>query len=1079
MPKPPQHTLIWSNDPPRYELQTQGQSVQWFHSGDDSAFSGWLEIHTAFAFVGQAGRLSVLKEARPRGSSYWYAYHRQGQRTRKRYLGRTDQVTFARLEQEAHALIGEPVSATARPRPDAPSSELKGLLLSSKLSVPRPPSFLVERARLLTELDLISTHPLTLISASAGSGKTTLLSAWAASKRGQERGGRTQASEQALAWLSLEELDNDPIRFWDLVIAALRRCHPALGETALTLLHSPQSLPLSICLAALLQEVEQNAQGLILLLDDYHVIADQAIIDSMFFLVEHLPTSLHLVLSSRTDPDLPLSRLRVRGQLLEIRDQDLRFSKLEAASFLRNAMSLPLSEDDVSTLSQRTEGWIAGLHLAALSLRKRSDHAAFVKNFAGTHRHLLDYVQQDILAPLPESLQNFLLQTAIVPRMNAALCQAVTDASGESESQQRLQALEQANLFLVPLDEQRQWYRYHDLFREALLARLHSSHPQLVPLLHLRAARFYEARSEWREAITHALAASDHVYAASLMERASGSFWSRGETKTLHSWVFSLPDAVLCEHLYLALGAAFRFFDAVNLSSQEIYVGIVAQVEHTFTRLEALLPPPHTRLRQEQPHREISKSEAVWIEQRLLQLRALIELRGILRQNDAGRLRNLIRELDALPPDEDTHCNIIPLYLTFWLTTMYQEYGVPLLPRLSAAKQQLLEERDLLMATRVLSWSAQIRSTYAIQLHQAQQECLEALALAEQIGAHTPWEGYLYYCLFVISYAWNRLEEAPDWLQRLRRLAQNWQHMQLLAVTEIFSAQLGLARGDLAAAEEALHQLKALLEQGGLAYHAPWVTVLRVKLWLAQGKLAEAAAWAAQTTFSSDAWNPLRRWELLMLVRVLVAQQHYEQAGEMLSRFSHHLDREGSVDTVVEFLALHLLALHHAGKSAQAMCVAARLFALTEPEGHLRVYLDEGRPMHQALAALLDVEPKDDEPDGAAVAVSRPYILRLLAAFEQEEKSESSPHVPLIQASQAVPVPERAASASSQIIEPLTEREQEVLQWLSEGASNQQIANELVIQLSTVKKHVSSLLAKLGAENRTQAIAQARAASLL
>ncbi|GHO60970.1 hypothetical protein KSB_94450 [Ktedonobacter robiniae] len=250
-------------------------------------------------------------------------------------------------------------------------------------------------------------------------------------------------------------------------------------------------------------------------------------------------------------------------------------------------------------------------------------------------------------------------------------------------------------------------------------------------------------------------------------------------------------------------------------------------------------------------------------------------------------------------------------------------------------------------------------------------------------------------------------------------------------------------------------------------------------MWLAQGKLAEAAAWAAQTTFSPDAWNPLRRWELLMLVWVLVAQQHYEQAGEMLSRFSRHLDREGSVDTVIEFLALHLLALHHAGKGAQTMCVAARLFALTEPEGHLRVYLDEGRPMRQALAALLDAQPEDDEPDGAAVAVSRPYVLRLLAAFEQEEKPESMPHAPLIQKSQAVPVPERAASASPQIIEPLTGREQEVLSLLAEGASNQQIANELVIQLSTVKKHVSSLLAKLGAESRTQAIAQARTASLL
>ncbi len=391
------------------------------------------------------------------------------------------------------------------------------------------------------------------------------------------------------------------------------------------------------------------------------------------------------------------------------------------------------------------------------------------------------------------------------------------------------------------------------------------------------------------------------------------------------------------------------------------------------------------------------------------------------------------------------------------------------------------------MTTRLSSWLACVRALYAAQLRQAQQDARSALALAKQIGTYTPSEGYLYYCLFVVSYAWNRLEEASDWLAQLLRLAQDWQHMELLVVGETCAAQLGLARGDLSATEEALHRLEVLLEQSGFAHHVPWVNVVQVHLWLARGNLAEASAWAAQTTFSPESWNPLHRWELLMLVRVLLARQQYQQAVETLSRFSQYLDREGSIDTVLEFLALSVVSLHHAGNSAQAAHVAARLFAITEPEGHLRVYLDAGTPMRQVLSALLadahpgkDEAPAEDEPGSATVAIARPYVLRLLAAFEQEEqKKKNALHHSLAKTPHASSVPGRVASASPALVEPLTEREQEVLRLLAAGASNQQIAAALVIQLSTVKKHVSNLLAKLGAESRTQAIAQARAFSLL
>jgi len=441
---------------------------------------------------------------------------------------------------------------------------------------------------LLRELDAARSYPLTLVSASAGSGKTTLLSAWVVSSRQGER-PRAAGRKPALAWLSLEALDNDPIRFWASVIAALRTCLPKIGQTALALLHSREAPPLSTILTALLNELVQGSGDIILILDDYHVISDQTIHDSLLFLLDHLPVRMHLVLATRTDPALPLSRLRVRGQLIEIRSSDLRFTQEEATSFLLQRMGLPLSEEDVVTLQHRTEGWIAGLHLAALSLRKQQDLSGWVSDFAGSYRYLLDYVQQDILERLPVPLQHFLLQTSIVTRMNAALCQAIIAGPSLHVSQEMLEEVERANLFVVPLDEQRQWYRYHDLFREALRARLHTAQPELVPLLHIRAARWYESQGEWREAIAHTLAAPDYPLAASLMEQAAPAFWLSGEASAVHTWVLALPDIVLRAHTRLALDAALRFLNFVHISTETVHASMAAQVQRTITRMEEIL----------------------------------------------------------------------------------------------------------------------------------------------------------------------------------------------------------------------------------------------------------------------------------------------------------------------------------------------------------------------------------------------------------------------------------------------------------------------------------------------------------
>jgi LuxR family maltose regulon positive regulatory protein len=1048
MSKSSLHVFIWSEKHQRYELQSHGYSNQWFHPGDEPAFTRWLEEHTSFAFVGQAGRLSVIKEGRSGGRGYWYAYHKQARHTRKGYLGLSAQVTFARLEEQARSLGSWSSSPTLARNPVRPVSALSIPLLSTKLVPPRVPSFLVERPRLLNDLDAIWTHQLTLVSASAGSGKTTLLSAWVSKQ------------EQCVAWLSLDTMDNDPIRFWTACIAALRRCLPTLGEEAFALLHSREAPPLSTILATLLNEIMQADREVIFILDDYHVIEDQAIHHGLLFLLDHVPATLHLVLATRTDPELPLSRLRVRGQMVEIRSSDLRFTQEETASFLVQSMSLPLTEEDVSILSKRTEGWIAGLHLAALSLRKRQDLSSFVKDFEGSHRHLLDYVQQDILARLPVPLQDFLLQTSVVRSMNAATCQAVTASPTLEASQQMLEEMERANLFVVPLDEQRQWYRYHDLFREALLARLHASQPELVPLLHLRAARFYERASLWREAIAHALASPDYAYAASLMEQAAPQFWLRGEARTIHSWVLALPDVVLRSHLRLALEAALRFLNSVNLSAETPYTSMQVQVERTIMRMEGLL-----RCRQEPA---LSGAEIALIERRLRLLRALIEARGLLKHGDQERLRHLVLEIEALPPDEEASWNMIPLSFTFWLTSLLQQEGALLVPRLLSAKQ-MMEAGDPLVRVRVRTWLADAY-IQAGQLHLARQECLEALALIEQTGGRTTWSGYLQYSLFNICYARNRLEEAADWLQRSLRGAQDWHQVELLVLGRRAQARLGLARGDLQTAQEALHKLEALVEQEGSANHARWVIDTRLHVWLAQGNLAEASVWAAQTMLSPNVSSPVHTEEVLMRVRVLLAQQQYALAVEQLQRWSQHLDRPGDIPTALEWMALSVVALRYADKREQAVRVAARLLALTDPEGSIRVYLDAGEPMKQVLQTLLEASQGDD-PDSLTISFSRPYVARLLAVFEQEEcKLKKGRDASPAPSYQTLPQPAHSTVPCT-LSEPLSQQEQRVLRLLVAGQTYVEMAQALVVSPNTIKTQVSSIYRKLGVNRRAEAIA--------
>lgn len=1102
MPRSSPHSFIWSEAQQHYELITNGQTEYCFRQGDEPTWRNWLDAHTAFAFVGKSGRISVLKEARLRGAGYWYAYRTQARHTRKHYLGPTIKMTFDRLEEAVMTLRSKSLSASfahvltpqekevpfphqatfgpekSRPR-ILPQAELTGVLYPLKLSCPRLSIPLVERMRLLKELDAVYSHPLTLISAPAGSGKTMLLSSWVTlSNRGRPPQGDLEMTREtelngarrSFAWLSLDERDNDPLSFGNAVIAALRTCSPTLGRRAFAMLHASEPPALSTILLAIFQEVVEDGSEIILILDDYHVISDQAILSAMPFFIDHLPGNLHLVLVTRTNPELPLSRFRLRGQMLEIRDLDLRFTQEEAASFLTKAMGLPLSEGDVAILHQRTEGWIAGLQLAALSLRKREDLSAFIKDFGGSHRYLLDYVQQEILVQLPGTLQDFLLQISILPRMNAALCQAVTASLTLQESQDMLEALERANLFVVPLDDERQWYRFHDLFREALCARLYATQPQLAPLLYQRAACFYEMVGEQREAIVCALSVPDYAYAAVLIEQVAESFWLNGETRIVQSWVLSLPDVILRTHLRLALEASLRFLDSVTIGIKTVHTSIQTLVGQTITRLEGIL--------RRKSEMALSEAEEAWIERRLYLLRALIEGRSILRRGDIEQMRLLIHEMEDLPTDSEEIWNMIPLSFVFWLKASLQGEGALLIPQLRQAQERMLETRDHLATIRVMTWLA-FAYLQAAQLHLAHRQCLDALTLIELTGSRTAAAGYLQYYLFTIYYSWNRLEEASHALQCLRRIAQDWYQVELLSLGEKALMQLSLAQGDLATAHQALQRAEKLVKQEEFADHARWVVAIRIEYWLAEGKLTAASHWVTQTAFSSERWNPLCKGEALMLVRVLLAQQQYTRAVETLEHLRQHLDHPGDLATTLHFLALYMVALYQSGKREQTTLVALRLLQLSEPENIIRVYLDTGPLMQQVLFLTLQAVSQEGQSSAPAILLFKPFISRLLAIFEQAERGswqgEDLSPAPLYKA----PLHSEDHTGKSAALKLLSAQEQRVLHLLVAGQTNAEIAEALIVSPNTIKTQISSIYRKLNVRRRAEAIAAATRQHLL
>ncbi len=892
-------------------------------------------------------------------------------------------------------------------------------LLVTRFRIPPARARMITRERLIEDLHQSQRVALFLLSASAGFGKTTLLSAWA-----------RQSSSQ-VAWLSLDEQDNDPTHFWIYVVAALRTRFPELGETALALLNAPQLPLFPTVLTTLINELAEMEVETTLILDDYHIITEEAVHESLLFLLEHLPTNVHLMISSRVDPPLPLSRLRARGQMIEMRDADLSLSQEETGSFLRQVMGLRLEDEDVARLMQRTEGWIAGLQLAALSMRKQDDLSTLVRSFSGKQRFIRDYVRDEILQGQSPSMQRFLLQTSILSRVNADLCRAVT---GESGSQEILDKLERANLFLMPLDEERQWYRFHPLFTEAVQYEAKQRLGEdALHVLYQKASRWYEEQDFLAEAIEIALTAQDFVHAIALIEKHIDPRNSHNELYTLRRWMEQLPEDLLNIHPLVCLIDAMTLLYTLDRGAPE-----------TRARVERSLAQAERYWQREGDRQQIGK---VWT------LRA--EMASW--QGDFAYMAVAAREALRLLEEDEKEWRAVALLHggsgEFFVGSLDQAWAM-----LQQARTLFEETGNDYGARAAIQLSGNVLQEQGA-LHQAAQSYQRVLKLA---GEDISDQAYTQLGLSKLCYEWNELERAEQLASRVQVIGQQLaQEMgsSLVNETLLFPASLLLAhiqhaRGEHADANERLQTL-LVDEQRQIAFQrSREVLYWHTRLQLARGELDEIESRAANRS-QFDERQPFvqQEYEALLDVRILIAQGQAQKALCKLESWGQHVQARASKRSELQLLIVEALA--HAANGSRAEGIQRLMQALgrARAEGYQRIFLDEGKAMENLLRATL--------PDVQDEAIMY-YVQTLLRAFESE-------HGPL----------NKVLVSSEVLIEPLTAREQEVLHLLADGASNREIANHLVVSLATAKKHVANILSKLGAENRTQAIARARTFFLL
>jgi LuxR family maltose regulon positive regulatory protein len=940
---------------------------------------------------------------------------------------------------------------------------MAGPLLETKLHVPRGRRGLVARPRLIERLSRGAESALTLVSAPAGFGKTTLLTEWLAD---------TPADGRSAAWLSLDQPDNDPARFWKYLIAALETAAPAVGAGALSLLRSPQE-PIEAVLATLLNDLSALSNDVVLVLDDYHVIDARDVQDGMAFLLEHLPPQMHLVIAGRADPALPLSRLRGRGELVEIRAADLRFTPDEAAAYLNEVMGLVLTAQDVAALEGRTEGWIAALQLAALSLQGRDDAAGFIAGFAGDDRYIVDYLVEEVLQRQPENVRSFLLKTSILSRLSGSLCDAVT---GQDGGKAMLEALDRGNLFLVQLDDRRRWYRYQHLFGDVLRAHLEDEQPDRVRELHLRASDWYERNGERSEAIRHALAAEDFERAADLVELALPALRRGRQYATLRLWLEALPEELIRVRPVLSVGYAGAL----------MVRGEVEGVEARLLDAERWLDTSTgqgIRDGHMSPTSPMSPTEMVVVDEK--EFRGLPSAIAMYRAGQAlvlgdvaGTMTHARRALDLV--GEDDHLGrgspAALLGLACWTIG-----DLDAAQRWYADAIASLEKAGHL--SDVIGCSIAVADIRVVQgrLREAMSTYERGLQHATDQAA-PPLRGTadMHVGMSQLLRERNDLEAAVQHLLTGRELGEHAGLPQNRYRWRVAMARIREAEGDLDGALDLLNEAERVYD-GDFSPNVRPVPALRARVLVALGRMGEALGWARERGLSvDDDLSYLREFEHITLAKVLLAHHTTEpaerslhEAAGLLERLLQAAEDGGRTGSVIEIMVLQALANQTQGDIPAALASLQRALTLSEPEGYVRVFVDEGPPMAALLRAVTRAA------HGEQQGIARDYARRLVAAVDKTEDSTPVRQGLAEDRQRLAEDRQRLAEDRQGLVEPLSKRELEVLRLLGTDLDGPDIARELVVSLNTVRTHTKNIYAKLGVNNRRAAVRRADQLDLL
>jgi len=906
---------------------------------------------------------------------------------------------------------------------------MNSAILNTKLFIPTFRKEMVSRPRLIEKLNQGINKKLTLISAPAGFGKTMLVSTWVEDLRQ----GLSKENKNQVIWLSLDENDNDLARFLSYFIAALNQIEEtdtAFGKGALNLLQSPQPPPSESILTLLINEISTFHNRIILVLDDYHLIDTQLVHNALVFLIENMPPQFHLVISTREDPLLHLSRLRARGQVTELRAADLRFTSSEAAEFLNQVMGLDLTTDDIVALEDRTEGWIAGLQLAALSIQGRDDSTSFIKSFTGSHRLVMDYLVEEVLHNQSEKVQDFLLRTSILAQLTGSLCDALT---GQEDGQATLEMLEHANLFIVPMDDNRHWYRYHHLFAEILRQNLVNKHGREVSGLHANASAWYEAHEQGSDAVRHAVLAGDYEQAAQLVEQYTVDIFTQGNLQALLRWIKALPGEVtrsrpwLC--IYHAWGLAFA--------------GRLGEVEDMLAEAESIMQPEN------QP--DSFETELTVDTQEILGNIAAIRAFIAVMSGDFPRVLDLAQRAEKLMNPKSKWAGSVCQW-----AMGYSHYVQGDLKR---AAEHLIKTiqfgRSIENIWTIVTGMTDLASVYREQglLHRCVSLCQEAIQLADEYGAQSfGYVGRLESRFADVLCEQNKLSDAIQYANSGVEKAHKWKNPNHYAYAYYVKGRILHAQGDTQGS------LLALAEADRLRHAGPLLQIIlfsiesfQVRLWLSSGDLEIAERWVEETQINNNVTENTTR--LITKARVLIAQEKPEKALEILKRVEKKNELENRLHSYIQVLIL--IALAQAAKNEVDLALEAleKSISLAKPRGYLRTFVDEGQPMENLLRKA---HAREIAPD---------YIQQLLSVIDSEKERLLATRSEKLD--------------QSGLVEPLSDREIEVLQLIAGGLTNREIAEHLFLSLNTVKVHTRNIYGKMGVHNRTQAVTNAREKGLL